>query len=110
MRSQDQLILTKTFDERAGDSDKRGHVDEGVPFGDILFAQHGNVVDHVVLNHEEGIIFQGKKIEFLDNFQGSKRVDSWLFAFPGKQILDDSNRLNIFVGTILRVDDSVDDL
>lgn len=37
-------------------------------FCEVLFAEHGNIKNSIVLNHEEKVIFQTQKIAFFDNF------------------------------------------
>lgn len=42
---------------------------ERLLFGEILFAQHGDVENHVVLYHKEEIIFEAQKVALPYDFK-----------------------------------------
>lgn len=83
-------------------------VDKGLFFGEIFRAEFGEIKDHIILYHVEGVILKAQHIALLDEFQRFQRVDVVHSALPGEQILDDSYRLNVFVcfevGTHQRID------
>ena len=58
----DKLITAKSFDDRACYFNNLNHIDEGLSFCEILLTDHDDVVDNIILDHEEGIVFQSQDI------------------------------------------------
>ena len=68
MRSQNKLIIAERFNERAQKMNDWSEAAKGLFFCEVLFAEHGNIKNSIVLNHEEKVIFQTQKIALFDNF------------------------------------------
>ena len=56
----------------------------GFWFVEVVFAQHGDIVYNVVLNHVESVMLQSQYIAVLDKADGPSRTNLQLFALPGE--------------------------
>jgi hypothetical protein len=65
------------------------------PFGHHLLAEHGQVVDGVILDHVEAVLLKTQPVALAQNIQQSPRSYSYAFALSGEDILHDSHLLEV---------------
>ena len=108
--SQNNLVVAKAANNRTKGFSQGYGSDKGFPLCEIFRAEFGKVKDDVVLNHVEGIVLKAKHVALLNQFQRFQRTDVVHPTLSGKEVLNDSNRLDILIGLEIGTHQSIDNL